>query len=62
MTIFDLKTIGSGKRPRCDTTCLVVVAVWCMAQGICFTLVNGHVLYEHGKPTEARAGQVLRGA
>jgi len=33
-----------------------------MAQGICFTLVNGHVLYEHGKPTEARAGQVLRGS
>jgi N-acyl-D-aspartate/D-glutamate deacylase len=61
VTIFDPKTVGSGKRPEMRTDLpgggRRLVA---MAQGICFTLVNGHVLYEHGKPTEARAGQVLR--
>lgn len=63
VTIFDPKTVGSSKRPEMRTDLpgggRRLVA---MAQGICFTLVNGQVLYEHGKPTEARAGQVLRGA
>ena len=63
VTIFDPKTVGSGKRPEMRTDLpgggRRLVA---MAQGICYTLVNGHVLYEHGKATEARAGQVLRGA
>jgi len=63
VTIFDPKTVGSGKRPEMRSDLpgggRRLVA---MAQGICFTLVNGHVLYEHGKPPEARAGQVLRGS
>jgi N-acyl-D-amino-acid deacylase len=63
VTIFDPKTVGSSKRPEMRTDLpgggRRLVA---MANGICYTVVNGQVLYEHGKPTEARAGQVLRGA
>ena len=63
VTIFDPKTVGSSKRPEMRTDLpgggRRLVA---MANGICYTVVNGHVLYEHGTPTEARAGQVLRGA
>jgi N-acyl-D-aspartate/D-glutamate deacylase len=63
VTIFDYHTVGSSKRPEMRTDLpgggrrLVAPA-----QGICFTLVNGQVLYEHGKPTGAMPGQVLRSA
>ncbi len=63
VTIFDPKTVGSSKRPEMRTDLpgggRRLVA---MANGICYTVVNGQVLYDNGKPSEARAGQVLRGA
>src|SRR2546429_9672652 len=32
-----------------------------LSEGIDFTIVNGQVEYDHGKPTGATAGKVLRG-
>jgi N-acyl-D-aspartate/D-glutamate deacylase len=59
--IFDLNTIGSKKRGEMCTDLpgggkrLVMPA-----QGVEYTVVNGQVLYEHGKHTGALPGQVLR--
>jgi N-acyl-D-amino-acid deacylase len=61
VTIFDYNTIGSGKRAEMRHDLpgggrrLVMPA-----KGVCFTLVNGQVLYEEGKHTGAMPGQVLR--
>jgi N-acyl-D-amino-acid deacylase len=61
VTIFDYHTIGSGKRAEMRHDLpgggrrLVMPA-----KGVCFTLVNGQVLYEEGKHTGAMPGQVLR--
>lgn len=61
VTIFDLNTIGSGKRAemRYDLPGggrrLVMPA-----KGVNYTLVNGQVLLEDGKHTGALPGQVLR--
>jgi N-acyl-D-aspartate/D-glutamate deacylase len=60
-TIFDLNTIGSGKRAemRYDLPGggrrLVMPA-----KGVSYTLVNGQVLLGDGKHTGALPGQVLR--
>ena len=59
--IFDLKTVGSPKRGEMRNDLpgggrrLVMPA-----QGVEYTIVNGAVLYEHGKHTGALPGQVLR--
>ena len=59
--IFDLKTVGSPKRGEMRNDLpgggrrLVMPA-----QGVEYTIVNGSVLYEHGKHTGAMPGQVLR--
>ncbi|MGR8919435.1 MAG: N-acyl-D-amino-acid deacylase family protein, partial [Gammaproteobacteria bacterium] len=61
--IFDLNTIGSDKtgEMRHDLPGggrrLVVPA-----RGVEYTVVNGEVLFEHGRDTGARAGQVLHSA
>lgn len=61
VTIFDLNTIGSGKRAEMRHDLpgggrrLVMPA-----KGVNFTLVNGQVLLEDGKHTGALPGQVLR--
>lgn len=62
VTIFDLNTIGSGKRAEMRNDLpgggrrLVMPA-----KGVNFTLVNGQVLLEDGKHTGVLPGQVLRG-
>lgn len=59
--IFDLTTIGSQKRGEMRHDLpgggrrLVMPA-----RGVCYTSVNGVVLYEDGKHTGALPGQVLR--
>ena len=61
--IFDLATVGSDKtgEMRHDLPGggrrLVVPA-----RGVEFTIVNGEVLFEHGRDTGVRSGQVLRSA
>jgi N-acyl-D-aspartate/D-glutamate deacylase len=61
VTIFDLNTIGSGKRAEMRHDLpgggrrLVMPA-----KGVNYTLVNGQVLLEDGKHTGALPGQVLR--
>ncbi|MBI2803146.1 MAG: amidohydrolase family protein [Gammaproteobacteria bacterium] len=60
--IFDLARVGSQKRGEMRHDLpgggrrLVMPA-----QGVEYTIVNGQVLFEHGRDTGARAGQVLRG-
>ena len=60
--IFDLARVGSKKRGEMRHDLpgggrrLVMPA-----QGVEYTIVNGQVLFEHGRDTGARAGQVLRG-
>lgn len=60
--IFDLARVGSKKRGEMRNDLpgggrrLVMPA-----QGVEYTIVNGQVLFEHGRDTGARAGQVLRG-
>ena len=59
--IFDLTTVGSQKRGEMRNDLpgggrrLVMPA-----RGVEYTVVNGSVLYEHGKHTGALPGQVLR--
>ncbi len=59
--IFDLKTVGSKKRGTMVNDLpgggkrLIMPA-----QGVQYTIVNGSVLYEHGKHTGVLPGQVLR--
>jgi len=61
--IFDLATVGSNKTGimRHDLPGggrrLVVEA-----RGVEYTIVNGQILFEHGRDTGARAGQVLHSA
>jgi N-acyl-D-aspartate/D-glutamate deacylase len=61
VTIFDLNTIGSGKRAEMRHDLpgggrrLVMPA-----KGVNYTLVNGQVLLEDGKHTGVLPGQVLR--
>jgi len=61
VTIFDERTVGSAKRARMQEDLpgggrrLVMPA-----EGIEYTVVNGEVLYEHGKHSGAVPGQVLR--
>jgi N-acyl-D-aspartate/D-glutamate deacylase len=59
--IFDLKTVGSKKRgdmvndlPGGGKRLIMP------AQGVQYTVVNGTVLYDHGKHSGAFPGQVLR--
>ncbi len=60
--IFDLARVGSKKRGEMRNDLpgggrrLVMPA-----QGVEYTIVNGQVLFDHGRDTGARAGQVLRG-
>ncbi len=62
LAIFDPATVGSNSaRPEARYDLpgggkRLVVA----AQGMAYTIVNGEILYDHGVPTEARAGRVLR--
>ena len=59
--IFDLATVGSSKRGEMRNDLpgggrrLVVPS-----NGVEYTIVNGTPLFEHGKDTGARPGQVLR--
>ncbi|HZO80851.1 MAG TPA: amidohydrolase family protein [Candidatus Binataceae bacterium] len=59
--IFDYSTVGSAKRARMQHDLpgggrrLVMPA-----EGIEYTIVNGEVLYEHGRPSGAMPGRVLR--
>jgi N-acyl-D-amino-acid deacylase len=61
VTIFDERTVGSAKRARMQDDLpgggrrLVMPA-----EGIEYTVVNGEVLYEHGKHSGAMPGRVLR--
>jgi N-acyl-D-aspartate/D-glutamate deacylase len=61
VAIFDYDKVGSAKRARMQYDLpgggrrLVMPA-----EGIEYTVVNGHVLYEHGRPNEGLPGQVLR--
>jgi N-acyl-D-amino-acid deacylase len=62
ITVFDFATVGSSaERPQARTDLpgggrrLVVPA-----QGIEYTIVNGDVIHEHGNPTAALPGRVLR--
>jgi N-acyl-D-aspartate/D-glutamate deacylase len=61
VAIFDERTVGSAKRARMQDDLpgggrrLVMPA-----EGIEYTVVNGEVLYEHGKPSGAMPGRVLR--
>ena len=61
VTIFDERTVGSAKRARMQEDLpgggrrLVMPA-----EGIEYTVVNGEVLYEHGKHSGAMPGHVLR--
>ena len=61
IAIFDYNTVGSAKRARMQHDLpgggkrLVMPA-----EGIEYTIVNGHLLYEHGKHAGPMPGQVLR--
>jgi N-acyl-D-amino-acid deacylase len=61
VTIFDPATVGSAKRARMQDDLpgggrrLVMPA-----EGIEYTVVNGEVLYDRGKPSGALPGRVLR--
>ena len=61
LAIFDYDTVGSAKRARMQYDLpgggrrLVMPA-----EGIEYTIVNGRVLYEHGRASGAMPGQVLR--
>jgi N-acyl-D-aspartate/D-glutamate deacylase len=61
LTVFDLATVGSAKRPKPSYDLpggarrMIVEA-----HGIEYTIVNGRLCYEHGKPTGDLNGQVLR--
>jgi N-acyl-D-amino-acid deacylase len=61
VVIFDYNTVGSGKRGEMRTDLpgggrrLVMPA-----RGVEYTIVNGEVLYEHGKASGAMPGRVLR--
>lgn len=62
ITVFDFATVGSSaEHPRARTDLpgggrrLVVPS-----QGIEYTIVNGGIIYEHGNPTGALPGRVLR--
>lgn len=61
--IFDLATVGSDKTGTMQHDLpgggrRLVVA----ARGVEYTIVNGQILFEHGRDTGARAGQVLHSA
>ena len=61
LAIFDERKVGSAKRAKMQSDLpgggrrLVMPA-----EGIEYTVVNGSVLYEHGNPSGAMPGQVLR--
>jgi N-acyl-D-aspartate/D-glutamate deacylase len=61
VAIFDERTVGSAKRARMQNDLpgggrrLVMPA-----EGIEYTIVNGQVLYEHGRHSGALPGEVLR--
>jgi len=61
ITVFDPDNVGSAKRAKMQNDLpgggrrLVMPA-----EGIEYTIVNGQVLYEHGRPSGAMPGQVLR--
>jgi len=61
VVVFDANTVGSSKRGEMRNDLpgggrrLVMPA-----RGIEYTLVNGEVLYEHGKASGAMPGRVLR--
>jgi N-acyl-D-amino-acid deacylase len=61
LAIFDYNTVGSAQRARMQYDLpgggrrLVMPA-----EGIEYTIVNGRVLYEHGRASGAMPGQVLR--
>ncbi len=61
ITVFDPDNVGSAKRAKMQNDLpgggrrLVMPA-----EGIEYTIVNGQVLYEHGRPSDAMPGQVLR--
>ncbi len=61
VVIFDYNTVGSGRRGEMRTDLpgggrrLVMPA-----RGVEYTVVNGDVLYEHGKASGAMPGRVLR--
>lgn len=61
--IFDLATVGSDKTGTMQHDLpgggrRLVVA----ARGVEYTIVNGQILFEHGRDTGVRAGQVLHSA
>src|SRR5215510_15211438 len=61
VVLFDSDTVGSGKRPEMRHDLPGGGRRLMMpARGVEYTIVNGAVLYEHGKPTGALPGQVLR--
>src|SRR5262245_63683653 len=61
VVLFDYDTVGSGKRPEMRHDLPGGGRRLMMpARGVEYTIVNGAVLYDHGKPTGALPGQVLR--
>ena len=61
LVVFDPDTVNSTLRAKA-TYDLPGGARQMMIepQGIDFTIINGQVLFEQGKDTKARAGQILR--
>jgi len=61
VTLFDYNTVDSGKRAQMQSDLpgggrrLVMPA-----EGIEYTVVNGAIVYEHGKHSGAMPGQVIR--
>ncbi|MGH8010996.1 MAG: N-acyl-D-amino-acid deacylase family protein, partial [Candidatus Binataceae bacterium] len=61
LAIFDFHKIGSNKRGEMRNDLPGGGRRFVMpARGVEYTVVNGAVLYEHGKVTGALPGQVLR--
>jgi N-acyl-D-amino-acid deacylase len=61
ITIFDYNTVDSGKRARMQNDLPGGARRLVMpAEGIEYTIVNGSVLFEHGKHTGALPGEVVR--
>lgn len=61
VVIFDPETVGSPLRPTpVKDLPAGGMRLYCKAEGISHVLVNGIPIYQHGRPTGARPGQVLR--
>jgi N-acyl-D-aspartate/D-glutamate deacylase len=61
VVLFDSDTVGSGKRPEMRYDLPGGGRRLMMpARGVEYTIINGAVLYEHGKHTGALPGHVLR--